>query len=215
VSDSPQEFANFHLVSHPLLEHKMTWLRRAETPSSLFRRLVDEISAMLAVEATRDLGLAATTIQTPLAPYHGGVLAKKPVILPILRAGNGMLNAFLSLLPEAQVGQIGLFRDEQTFEPHRYYFKIPKKTGKQHYFVVDPMLATGNSAVAAIDKLKEENIHDITFVCIVAAPEGMQHFCQAHPDVPVYCASLDEGLNQHSYILPGLGDAGDRIFGTE
>ena len=208
--------STFHCVDHPLIKNKMALLRRKSTRQKEFRELIYEITLLLAYEATRDLVLTTTTVETPLescvAPCLPGI--NKPVIVPILRAGLGMVDAFLTLLPEARVGHIGLFRDEHTLQPRQYYFKIPKDSANSRIFVCDPMLATGGSVSAAIHQLKKHQVFDIVFVCIVAAPEGMQYLTTEHPELPIYTASLDRQLNDHGYILPGLGDAGDRLFGT-
>jgi len=180
-----------------------------------FKELLNEISTLLAYEATQSLELSKQTIDTPLESCEVELLTgKKPVILPILRAGLGMVDGFLNLMPSSRVGHIGMYRDEKTLQPHCYYFKIPKESTKRKYFVCDPMLATGGTAVATIDRLKKEGITDMVFICVLAAPEGLNALSKAHPDLPIYAASLDRELNQHSYILPGVGDAGDRLFGT-
>ena len=208
--------SNFHCIDHPLIQHKLTLLRRKTTVQKEFRELVHEITLLLTYEATRHLSLVTTTIETPLETTESPCLShkNKPVIIPILRAGLGMVDAFLTLLPEARVGHIGMFRDEETLKPHHYYFKIPKDSSQSHVFICDPMLATAGSIVAAIHQLKQQGIHQIVFICLVAAPEGVAYLTKEHPDVPVYAASLDRKLNQKGYILPGLGDAGDRLFGT-
>jgi len=202
-------------VNHPLLQHKLTLLRDKSTDKLTFKALVDEISLLLAYEATKQLPLTTRSIETPLMPMKSPVIAgKKPVVVPILRAGLGMVDAFLRLMPGARVGHIGLYRDEETHQPNSYYFKIPKHSEQRQFYVCDPMLATGGSAVAAIDMLKANGIDQITFICIVAAPEGIKTLETAHPEVPIITASIDQGLNDDCYILPGLGDAGDRLFGT-
>jgi len=209
-------YKNFHEVKHPLIQHKLTMLRRIETDTKCFKELVKEITLLLAYEATKYLPMTTRTIETPLEKYDAPVIAgKKPVILPILRAGTSMVDAFLQLIPSARVGHIGLYRDEQTLEPHFYYFKIPNNSEDRQFFVCDPMLATAGSAIETINRLKKENIKKITFVCLVAAPEGMKRFCKTHPDITVFTASLDRQLNEQGFILPGLGDAGDRCFGTK
>jgi uracil phosphoribosyltransferase len=206
---------NFYIVEHPLVQHKLTLLRDKKTVQKEFKELVTEITLLLAYEATKNLPLTTKTIATPMETCEAKILAdEKYVILPILRAGIGMVDSFLTLLPTAKVAHIGLFRDEQTLEPQYYYFKIPPDSKERQFFVCDPMLATGGSAVEAVNRLKQKNVHKIIFVCIVAAPEGVQKFSKAHPEIPVYTAALDRQLNEKGYILPGLGDAGDRMFGT-
>ncbi|NNM58797.1 MAG: uracil phosphoribosyltransferase [Legionellales bacterium] len=210
------ECPNFHLVKHPLIAHKLSRLRDVRNTKKTFKELVDEITLFIAYEATKDLPLTTQLIHTPLESFNAPVLAgKKPVILPILRAGIGMVDSVLSLMPSARVGHIGLYRNEETLEPQRYYFKIPLNSQDRHFFVCDPMLATGGSMLETVNELKAEGVTRITVLCIVAAPEGMKRFCTAHPDVPVFAAGLDRQLNEHGYILPGLGDAGDRLFGTK
>lgn len=210
-------YGNFFTVQHPLIAHKMSILRDVRICKKTFKELVEEITLLLVYEATKGLPQTTTSIDTPLetvadAPTLAG---KKPVILPILRAGIGMVDSFLKLMPGARVGHMGLFRDEETLEPQLYYFKIPPQSEDRQFFICDPMLATGGSAIATIDRLKAEGISQIIFVCIVASPEGVTKLCEAHPDVKTYCASLDRQLNKDGYILPGLGDAGDRLFGTK
>lgn len=208
-------FPNLLLVEHPLIAHKMALLRDKSTPTKTFKELVHEITLFLAYEVTKDLPTTTTTVETPLESFETTVMAgKKPVILPILRAGIGMVEGFLQLMPAARVGHIGLYRDEATLTPHRYYFKIPAASEDRQFFVCDPMLATGGSASIAIEELKRRHISRITFVCLVAAPEGVKHLLTQHPDVAIYCAALDRQLSDSGYILPGLGDAGDRLFGT-
>lgn len=209
-------FANFHEVQHPLLQHKLSHLRDKNTNKKEFKELVNEISTLLVYEVTKDLPLANKTIETPLETCEMPMLAgKKPVILAILRAGIGMVDGFLSMMPSARVAHIGLYRDEVTLKPHLYYFKIPSHSKDRQFYICDPMLATGGSAVRAIDELKAAGVRKISFVCILAAPEGVERVFQAHPDVPVFAAKLDRKLNKKGYILPGLGDAGDRMFGTK
>lgn len=205
------------LIQHPLVQHKLTLMRQTETHTQDFRRLMKEISMLLAYEVTRDLPLKHETIQTPLAEMQAPVLAadKKMVIVSILRAGQGLLDGMLELVPTAKVGHIGLYREPTTLMAVEYYLKLPLDVEQRDMLVVDPMLATGNSAVAAVDRLKETNPNSIKFVCLLAAPEGIKHFHTQHPDIPVYTAAIDEGLNQHGYIIPGLGDAGDRLYGTK
>ncbi len=209
-------YTNFHTVEHPLISHKLSELRDIKTTKKMFKELVDEITLLLAYEATKNLPLTSTSIETPLETFDAPRLAgKKPVILPILRAGIGMVDSFLKLMPSARVGHIGLFRNEETLQPVRYYFKIPPHSQDRRFFICDPMLATGGSAADTISQLKEEGITNMTFVCLVAAPEGAKHLFEEHPDVTIYAASLDRQLNDQGYILPGLGDAGDRLFGTK
>lgn len=215
VKKHPQ-FPNLYEVRHPLLLHKLSSLRNIETTTKEFKELVHEISILLVYEATKDLPMTTKTIQTPLESFAAPVLdGKKPVILPILRAGIGMVDGFLTLMPSARVGHIGIFRNEETLQPECYFFKIPKNSQDRQFFICDPMLATGGSAVEAINRLKAQNIRKIIFVCLVSAPEGVKRLLDAHPDVPVFTASLDRELNKQGYILPGLGDAGDRLFGTK
>jgi uracil phosphoribosyltransferase len=204
------------LIDHPLVQHKLTIMRRAETHTQDFRRLLKEIAMLLAYEVTRDLPLKLEHIKTPLAEMQAPMLAadKKMVIVSILRAGQGLLDGMIELIPTAKVGHIGLYREPTTLTAVEYYLKLPLDVEQRDMLVVDPMLATGNSAVAAVDRLKEFNPASIKFVCLLAAPEGIQHFHEQHPDVPIYTAAIDERLDEHGYILPGLGDAGDRLYGT-
>lgn len=209
--------AEVTLIQHPLVQHKLTLMRQAETHTQDFRRLLKEISMLLAYEVTRDLPLKHEKIQTPLCEMEAPVLAadKKMVIVSILRAGQGLLDGMLELIPTAKVGHIGLYREPTTLMAVEYYLKLPLDVEQRDMLVVDPMLATGNSAVAAVDRLKETNPTSIKFVCLLAAPEGLKHFHHQHPDIPVYTAAVDIGLNEHGYIIPGLGDAGDRLYGTK
>jgi uracil phosphoribosyltransferase len=203
------------VIGHPLVQHKLTLLRRKETSTSEFRALVAEISMLLAYEVTRDLPTQPAAIETPLASMSAPVLdGKKIVLVAILRAGTGILDGMLRILPSARVGHIGIYRDHTTLAAVEYYAKVPKVMRDRDAIVVDPMLATGNSAVAAVDRLKEASPRSIKFVCLVACPEGLRHFHARHPDVPVYTAAVDSHLDEHGYIVPGLGDAGDRLFGT-
>lgn len=204
------------VITHPLVQHKLTLMRQVETYTHEFRKLLKEIAMLLAYEVTRDLPLKYEKIQTPLAEMEAPVLAadKKMVIISIMRAGQGLLDGMLELIPTAKVGHIGLYREPQTLTPVEYYFKLPVDIEQREMLVVDPMLATGNSAVAAVDRLKESDPISIKFVCVLAAPEGIQHFHEQHPDVPIYTAAVDQGLDKRGYIIPGLGDAGDRLFGT-
>ena len=204
------------VFDHPLIQHKISILRKVETGNKEFRELVEEITMLMCYESMRDLPLEEVEIQTPITTTKTNMLAgRKLAVVPILRAGLGMVNGVLNLVPAATVGHIGLYRDEQTLEPHEYYCKLPKNINTRQIIVVDPMLATGGSAVSAISLLKEKGAANIKFMCIVAAPEGVEALQTAHPDVQIYCASLDQKLNDHKYIVPGLGDAGDRIFGTK
>ena len=211
---------NVVVVRHPLVAHKLALMRREETSTVNFRRLLREISMLMAYEATRDLPLAPMKVRTPLAEMEAPALTgKKLCLVSVLRAGNGILEGMLEIMPSARVGHIGLYRDPATLEAVEYYFKVPADIGARRVIVVDPMLATGHSAIAAIDGLKARGAGSggsgIKFVCLLAAPEGLAAFGAAHPDVPVYTAAIDERLNEHGYIVPGLGDAGDRLFGTK
>ncbi len=205
------------VIEHPLIQHKLTLMRRTETSTAKFRALLTEISMLLAYEVTRDLPLKYEPIKTPLAEMHAPVMAadKKLVIVSIMRAGQGILDGMLQLIPSARVGHIGLYRDPTTLIPVEYYFKVPHDIEERDMLVVDPMVATGNSAVAAVHRLKETNPKSLKLICLLAAPEGIANFHEQHPDVPIYTAAIDEGLDEHGYIIPGLGDAGDRLFGTK
>ncbi len=207
---------HFTLVNHPLVQHKLTKMREKSCSTAVFRQLLREISHLLAYEATRDLPMTMTTVETPLEEMEAPVLkGKKLALISILRAGNGLLDGVLELIPSARVGFVGLYRDEETLQPVQYYFKVPKEMDERVVIAVDPMLATGNSSVAAIDLLKESGAKDIRFMCLLAAPEGVERMKEAHPDVPIISAALDRQLSDIGYILPGLGDAGDRMFGTK
>lgn len=207
--------ADLHLIDHPLVAHKLTLLREKKTSTGQFRLLVQELSMLLAYEATRDLPLGETTIETPLATMRAPVLdGKKVVLVSILRAGNGMLDGMLRILPSARVGHVGLYRDPTTLTAIEYYCKLPADMEERNVVVVDPMLATGHSATACVQRVKETRPQSIKFVCLLTAPQGVESFHADHPDVPIYTAAQDERLNEHGYILPGLGDAGDRIYGT-
>lgn len=209
------EFPYFFQVKHPLVSSKLSLLRNRDTEYKLFRELVHELTLLIAYEATQNLQLTLENIQTPMEMMQSPILSgPAPVILPILRAGIGMVEAMLSLLPSAKVGHIGLFRNEKTLQPEGYYFKVPETSHQRPFYVCDPMLATGGSAIRAVDTLKENQVKDITVVCLLAAPEGLRAFFKQHPDVPVFSACLDRGLDEHGFIRPGLGDAGDRMFGT-
>jgi len=207
---------HFTLVDHPLVQHKLTKMREKSRSTAEFRQLLREISHLLAYEVTRDLPMTTTTVETPLEEMQAPVLkGKKLALISILRAGNGLLDGVLELIPSARVGFVGLYRDEETLQPVQYYFKVPKEMSERVVIAVDPMLATGNSSVAAIDLLKESGAKDIRFMCLLAAPEGVARMKEAHPDVPIISAALDRQLSDIGYILPGLGDAGDRMFGTK
>ncbi|WP_283607330.1 uracil phosphoribosyltransferase [Faecalispora anaeroviscerum] len=202
-------------MTHPLIQHKLTFLRDKNTGSKEFRSLVGEIAMLMCYEATRDLPLEDTHVETPVATATTKVLSgRKLAFVPILRAGLGMVDAVLELVPAAKVGHIGLYRDHETLQPVEYYSKLPQDTNERDVIVLDPMLATGGSAVDAINIIKRSHPKSIKFMCVIAAPEGVEALCKAHPDVPIYCAHIDDHLNESGYIVPGLGDAGDRIFGT-
>jgi uracil phosphoribosyltransferase len=203
------------IARHPLIQHKVTLLRDRRTPTKIFKELLDEIAMLMAYEATSDLPLEPVDVDTPLERTTGArVSGKKLVLVPILRAGLGMVEGVLRLVPGARVGHIGLYRDHNTLEPVDYYFRVPGDAAARDFFLLDPMLATGGSAVSAVASLKRAGATRIKFLCVVAAPAGVARLAAAHPDVSVYCAALDRELNAHGYILPGLGDAGDRLFGT-
>ncbi|MEM6277299.1 MAG: uracil phosphoribosyltransferase [Pseudomonadota bacterium] len=204
------------VVEHPLVQHKLTLMREEGTPTAVFRQLLREISQLLAYEVTRELPLTRVTIDTPMEEMEAPKLAgKKLALISILRAGNGLLDGVLELIPSARVGFVGLYRDEETLQPVEYYFKVPDALEERVVIAVDPMLATGNSSIAAITKLKEAGARDIRFLCLLAAPEGVAAMQKAHPDVEIVTAAVDEKLNDHGYIVPGLGDAGDRMYGTK
>ena len=204
------------VTDHPLIQHKLTLLRDKNTGSRDFRALVEEIATLMCYEATRDLPLKEVEVETPVGLARTKVIAgRKLAFVPILRAGLGMVEGILTLITSAKVGHIGLFRDPETMEPVDYYCKMPNDIPERDVIVLDPMLATGGSAIDAVNKIKQHRAKSIKFMCIIAAPEGIEALSKAHPDLPIYCASVDERLNEHSYIVPGLGDAGDRIFGTK
>ncbi len=204
------------IVDHPLVQHKLTLMREKSTSTASFRQLLREISQFLAYEATRGIALTHKEIETPLTTMNAPTVdGKKLALISILRAGNGLLDGVLELVPQARVGFVGLYRDEETLEPVKYYFKVPQALNDRLTIVVDPMLATGNSSVAAIDMIKEAGAKNILFMCLLAAPEGVARMKQAHPDVPIVTAAVDDHLNEKGYIVPGLGDAGDRMFGTK
>lgn len=203
-------------VKHPLVQHKLTLMRQKDTSTAVFRQLLREISQLLAYEVTRGLPMTTKRIDTPLEPMDAPVLdGKKLALVSILRAGNGLLDGVLELIPSARVGFVGLYRDEETLEPVQYYFKVPTEMSERLVIAVDPMLATGNSSVAAIDLLKKSGAKNIRFLCLLASPEGIARMKEAHPDVPIVTAAIDSHLNENGYIVPGLGDAGDRMFGTK
>ncbi|MBY0465454.1 MAG: uracil phosphoribosyltransferase [Burkholderiales bacterium] len=205
-----------HVINHPLVQHKLTLMRRKDTSTKSFRELVHEISAMLAYEITRDMPMHMVEIETPLETMMSPTIdGKKVVLASILRAGNGFLDGMLNVIPAARVGHIGLYRDPDSLQAVEYYFKMPQHMDERDVIVLDPMLATGNSAVAAVDRIKQLKPRSIRFACLVTCPQGLKTFHDHHPDVPVYTPSVDRGLNSHGYIVPGLGDAGDRIFGTK
>jgi len=211
-----KEFKNFHVVDHPLVKHKLTYIRDKYTSKKVFKELVDEVGIYLAFEITRDFPLDVVEVETPLCRTRAEILAgKKPVLVPILRAGVGMLDGFLKVMPSARIGHIGMSRNESTLQPETYYCKLPVDSIERTIILIDPMLATGGSAMAAATKLKEVGVKRIKFMCLVAAPEGVEKFCTAHPDIEVYAGCLDEKLNDDGYIMPGLGDAGDRLCGTK
>ena len=208
--------AQVHHITHPLIQHKLTLMRQKDRSTSSFRRLLGEISMLMAYEVTRDMPTQLIEIETPLEKTHSPVIdGKKTVFVSIMRAGAGFLDGMLNVVPGARVGHVGLYRDPKTLVAVEYYFKMPHAMHERDAIVLDPMLATGNSAVAAVDRLKETGPKSIRFVCLLAAPEGLKNFHANHPDVPVYTAAIDRELNGHGYILPGLGDAGDRLFGTK
>ncbi|WP_151446864.1 uracil phosphoribosyltransferase [Lacisediminimonas profundi] len=212
----PAARANVHLVDHPLVQHKLTLMRNKEASTNSFRRLLNEISTLMAYEVFRDMPMQEVQIETPLETMTAKVIdGKKLVFASILRAGNGILDGVLSVVPGARVGHIGLYRDPQTLKAVEYYYKMPKNMEERDVVVVDPMLATGNSASAAVTRLKQSNPKSIKFLCLLTCPEGINTLYREHPDVPVFTAAIDRELSDHGYILPGLGDAGDRIFGTQ
>ena len=216
TTPSAQANSKVHLVDHPLVQHKLTLMRRKDASTNTFRTLLNELSMLMAYEVTRDMPMQDIEIETPLEVTTSKVIdGKKLVFVSILRAGNGILEGMLSVVPGARVGHVGLYRDPKTLTAVEYYFKMPHDMEERDIVVVDPMLATGNSAIAAVERLKELNPKSIKFVCLLTCPEGIKALQAAHPDVPIYTAAIDRELNDHGYILPGLGDAGDRIFGTK
>ena len=207
---------NVTVVDHPLVQHKLSLMRRKDTPTAKFRQLIREVTMLLGYEVTRDLPMANEHIETPLTEMEAPMLTgKKLVFISVLRAGNGLLEGMLDLIPSARVGHVGLYRDPETLVAVEYYFKVPEELDERKVIVVDPMLATANSSIAAVRRLKEAGARDIKFVCLLAAPEGIEKFREAHPDVPIITAAVDDHLDDHGYIVPGLGDAGDRIYGTK
>jgi uracil phosphoribosyltransferase len=205
-----------HVIEHPLVQHKLSLMRMKNTSTSAFRNLLAEISVLLAYEVTRDMPTHQVAVETPLARTSVPMLdGKKIVLISILRAGSGILDGILGLIPSARVGHVGLYRDPKTLTAVEYYFKVPREMGDRDAIVVDPMLATGNSAVAAVERLKETRPRSIKFLCLLTCPEGLKNFHSHHPDVPVYTAAIDSHLDEHGYIVPGLGDAGDRLYGTK
>ncbi len=208
--------AKVTVIDHPLVQHKLSLMRRKETPTASFRQLLREISLLLGYEVTRDLPTGTEKIETPMAPMDATVLTgKKLVLISVLRAGNGLLEGMLDLIPSARVGHVGLYRDPHTLVAVEYYFKVPEELSERPIIVVDPMLATGNSSIAVVQRIKEAGGKHIKFVCLLAASEGVKEFQQAHPDVPIFTAAVDDHLNDQGYILPGLGDVGDRLYGTK
>jgi uracil phosphoribosyltransferase len=207
---------NVTVVDHPLVQHKLSLMRRKETPTAQFRQLIREVTMLLGYEVTRDLPMGKERIETPITEMDAPVLTgKKVVFISILRAGNGLLEGMLDLIPSARVGHVGLYRDPDTLVAVEYYFKVPEELEERPVIVVDPMLATANSAIAAVQRVKEAGARNIKMLCLLAAPEGIKAFQEAHPDVPIITAAVDDHLNEHGYIVPGLGDAGDRIYGTK
>ena len=205
-----------NILDHPLIQHKLTQIRQKDTSTTQFRQMINEIGGLMVYEITRDLPLEQIDIETPVAKTKANVIAgKKRVVVPILRAGLGMVDGILQMIPSPRIGHIGIFRDEETLQPVEYFAKFPEELDQRDIFIVDPMLATGGSAIAAINSIKQRGAKNIKLVCLVGAPEGVKAINEAHPDVTVYLASLDEKLNEKGYIVPGLGDAGDRIFGTK
>lgn len=216
ITIDPSAQSKVHLIDHPLVQHKLTLMRKKDASTNSFRRLLGELSSLMAYEVFRDIPTQQVEIETPLEKMTGTVIdGKKLVFVSILRAGNGILDGVLSIVPGARVGHIGLYRDPETLQPVEYYFKMPKNMEERDVVVVDPMLATGNSAAAAITRLKQLNPKSIKFMCLLTCPEGINTMHKAHPDVHIFTAAIDRQLNDHGYILPGLGDAGDRIFGTQ
>ena len=216
MNDICKRFPKLHVVEHPLVKHKLTFIRDKYTCKKNFKELVDEVGIFLACELTKDFPLIDVEVETPLVKAKAQILeGKKPVLVPILRAGVGMLDGFLKIMPSARIGHIGMARNEETLQPDTYYFKLPVDSKDRTIILIDPMLATGGSAAAAASKLKSLGVENIKFMCLIAAPEGIECFCNAHPDIDVYTACVDKELNENGYIMPGLGDAGDRLCGTK
>ena len=212
---SHEEFPNLQVFEHPLIHDKITRARKSDTPPSQFRRLLNEIAGLMTYDVCRELNTTETTVSTPMGATEGRVLSEPVTLVPILRAGIGMTDGILALLPEARVGHVGLYRNEETLDPVEYYAKFPPDIADGIVLLIDPMLATGGSASAAVSILKDRGCRRIRLICLVSAPEGVRRMAEEHPDVPVYSAVLDESLNENGYIIPGLGDAGDRLFGTQ
>lgn len=211
-----ENMENVFIMDHPLIQHKISMLRNKNTGTNEFRKLIEEIAVLMGYEALRDLPLEDVEIETPIEKCKSPMIAgKKLAVVPVLRAGLGMVNGITTLVPSAKIGHIGLYRDPETHEPHEYYCKLPDPIEQRLIVLTDPMLATGGSAIAAITMLKEKGVNNIRFLCLLAAPEGLKALSEAHPDVDIYVGALDKCLNEHGYIVPGLGDAGDRIFGTK
>lgn len=211
-----ESFENVFVLDHPLIQHKLTLMRDKKTSTKEFRELVAEVSMLMCYEVTRDLPLRCVKIETPLKKTQGKMIdGKKLALVPILRAGLGMVDGMTNLIPMAKIGHIGLYRDPETLKAIEYYCKLPSDVADRDVILLDPMLATGGTVVAAVGFLKERNIKNIKYVCLIAAPEGIRNMHSHYPDIPIFCAGLDDGLNEHAYILPGLGDAGDRLFGTK
>lgn len=210
------DYEGVFIFDHPLIQHKLALMRNKNTSTKEFRELVNEVSMLMAYEVTRDLPLRPIDVETPIGTAHCQMIeGKKLALIPILRAGLGMVDGMINLIPMAKIGHIGLYRDPETLEPVEYYCKLPDDVENRDVILLDPMLATGGSAAASVDFLKQRNIEHIKFVCLIAAPEGIERLHAAHPDVPIFCAGLDDGLDENAYIVPGLGDAGDRLFGTK
>ena len=203
------------ILNHALIDHKLTIMREKDTKTIVFKDNLDEIAMLMAYEVTKELPLVDKEIVTPICPMIGKELKKQIILVPILRAGTGMLDGIINVVPNAKIGHIGMYRDEETFKPNVYFFKVPKDIEKREVIILDPMLATGGSAIDAIELLKEKGVTNLKFLCIIAAPEGIKMIEEKHPDVQIYCAKIDRQLNEKAYIMPGLGDAGDRIFGTK
>ncbi len=216
IKKGERKLSTLHIINHPLIQHKLTYIRNKNTGTKDFRELVDEVATLMAFEITRDMPLEEIEIETPVSTAKSKILSGKKIgIVPILRAGLGMVDGILKLIPAAKVGHVGLYRDPETLKPVEYYVKLPSDVEERDFIVVDPMLATGGSAIDAIQSIKQRGAKNIKFMCLVASPQGVEAVQEAHPDVDIYVAALDEKLNDHGYIVPGLGDAGDRLFGTK